>query len=323
MARFQRTRELYKFLKNPKRYSSQDGESVDLDETADPSTWRDTTTPTLGERLASRRRQLSAFAFLGFVLFAMVAVYSQRFFPGLYGNVWLQRALIVVVAVPTIFIAGVRWWRGQLEKIDWFVMIGPESGVRFYLGKFDPHDEPTFQPLKGFVWAGLRGRKLQLRDLGDDLARQWANRGRSPDDPADIRVADARWHSKETFMGTIVGVVTSGLEIDGKGRDSDLYCAPPEMVDEETYQTMTRKLVQTNEEVADLQERNSSLKEQRDSWKRKAKKNRDEVEEDLVGLLNDVGEAVDIGADRRRGRGSRSTDREQNGSGQYPMEGDQ
>lgn len=302
---FPRIREYFNFIKNPSRYRPDDDEEVDLSEETDPSTWRDQTKPTWKERLASRKRQVAAFGFLGVVILGVLAAWTHILMPSLTGNIWLQRAVVTVVAVPSLVLGGMRLQRSKLKHLDWVILIGPKRGVSFYLARYDGSGEASFQAVKGFDFGGLRGRKLQLRDLEDDFAQAFAKRGRKPDDPANIRIEDARYHVQETMMGRVVGVVTSGIKVDGYSESTDLYCAPPDMADEETYKELVRTLSKTKNRVKDLEEQNEALEEERDEWKELATERREDVEDHLTDLVEDVAKAGFI--QHASGRYSRNT----------------
>ena len=315
---FPRIRDYYNFLKNPNRYRPDDDEEVDLNNATDASTWRDQTKPSWKERLGSRKRQTAAFGFLGLVVVGLLAAYTNQFLPSLTGNIWLQRGLVVLVGVPTIFLLGMRSQRSKLQQIDWLLLIGPKQGVGFYLGRYDAEGEGTFQPIKGFDFAGLRGRKLELRDLDDDFAQTFSKMNRDPGDPAQIRLEDARYHVKETMMGRVVGVVTSGLKVDSFSKKTDLYTAPPDMADEETYRELTRTLQKTKNRVNDLEEQTNALREERDEWKQKATQRREEIEEEMTDLISKVSEAGVIQRPHRGQRGQSGRNRVdpiQNGRG--------
>jgi len=292
------------FLRNPRRYRSE-GEEVDLDETADPSTWRDETKPTWSERLASRKRQFIAFSFVGLVTLGLIGAYSRTYLPALYGNELLKEALKWAIAVPVLFFSGAKWQRGKLQRID-RLDLQIEDQVTSYWGTYavDSQGNALFTPVKGFDWFGLRARKLTLGDLADDFARSFAKQGRSASDPAKIRVEDGLYGTAETATGRVISVVTSGLEVDGFGRESDLYTQPPDLADREKYRRLSRSMEKVHERNSELQDRIETLEEDRDKWKDEAKKDRKEIIDELTDTHGELAEA---GFQPRQQHGGRQT----------------
>lgn len=279
------------FLRNPRRYRGE-GEEVNLDETADPSTWRDETKPTWKQRLASRKRQFIAFSFVGLVVLGLIGAYSRVYLPALYGNELLKELLRWMVAVPALFFWGAKWQRGKLQRIARLDLhIGDE--VKSYWGTYDVDSQGNalFTPVKGWDWFGMRARKLTLGDLADDFARSFAKMGRDASDPAKIRVEDGLYGTAETATGRVVSAITSGLDVDGYGRESDLYTMPPELADEEKYRRLSRTLEKVHKRNANLQDEVETLEEDRDKWKEEAKKQRSEIIAEITDTHGDLAEA--------------------------------
>lgn len=291
MARFKRLRNLYQLVSNPKRYHRD--QEIDLDESISVDEWRDEAKPTLGERLASRRRLFGAFALLGFLALGLVAAYSQRFLPSLYGNPYVIEAMKWAVVVPIIFILGMKTVRGKLKNIDWLVLFIPKKGARLYVGQKaeDTAGNRTFEPVKGFDILGLKGAPLTLGDLGDDFARNFAKAGRDPSSQATLRVEDSLHSSVDTFLGSVTCALTGGLELDEYGRESDLYTTPPDVADNETYKKLTTTLEQMRDKNSELKDRIDGIKEDRDEWKDMALKKREEIKQEMVDTHGELAEA--------------------------------
>lgn len=305
---FERTKAFLDFVSHPDRYRS-DGE-VDIDEETDPSEWRDASSPTLTERLASRKAQFATVAFFAFIALGLVAVYSRRYLPELYGNPYIKVGLLVVVVAVGAFLTGVKFIRGKLGRIDWLVMLVPsKQGIGFYVGSFDEDTagNAVFEPLKGFDIVGLRGEPLTLGDLGDDFARSFAKRGRGADAQATIRLEDALYANRETFLGTVSCALTGGLEVDEFGRESDLYTAPPDVVDAERYKKLSNTLEQMKDKNNELETRLDAKKEDVQYWKNQAQANRDEV---ISEFVENHGQLAESGFKPQAGRrgGSDLTD---------------
>lgn len=291
-------------LTNPKRYAG--GSDVNLDETTSPSTWRDETKESKIDWLKSRKRQALSLSFVLFYVILLLAAYSQQFAPGLYQNPWLIEALKFLFVIPLTFILTTNWMRGKLRRIDWVVMIMPaqpaengsgglktKGGIGFYVGSLDEDStgNTIFTPVKGFDFIGLRGRNLTLGDLGDDFARTFAKQGRQAEDDASIRLEDALSVRRDTFLGTVCGVLTGGLELDEFARESDLYTTPPDLVDQERYRDLSHSLEKVHEQNQQLEGQIDVMKEQRGHWKQQAKKGRDEYIEEFVEEHGELAES--------------------------------
>lgn len=289
---FERTKALYDILTNPSRYRNED-EEVSLDETTDPQTWRDESKPTWTERLASRKHQFIAFGFVGLILLGIIAAYSRTYIPELYGNPLVREAVKWGLVVPAAFLSGVKWLRGKLRQVDWLVLILPEGGIGFYIGDLneDSTGNTIFHPLKGFDFMGLRGQKLTLGDLGNDFARNFAKQGRDADEPASIRIEDGLYAKRDTFLGSVAGVLTGGLEVDEFGRESDLYTTPPSTVDEDRYRKLRNTLERVTDQNTELQNKLEAVSEQRDYWKQEAKKEREEIRKEIIDTHGELAEA--------------------------------
>ena len=223
---FERIKTLYDVVTNPDRYRSDN--DVDLDAVADPTTWRDQTKPTLSERFASRWRLFLAFSFLGVIALGLLAAYSQRYLPGLYGNIWVKRGLVAFISVPTLIVIGASIQRSKIQSLGQLDLL-IDGQAKSYYGRFDTDTagNTVFEPLKGFDWWGMRAKRLTLADLDESFTKTWAKEGRDPDDPVRIRIEDAIGGQADTATGPVGVVLTRGLEVDDYGRESDLYTTAP------------------------------------------------------------------------------------------------
>ncbi|AUV84706.1 hypothetical protein C2R22_24570 (plasmid) [Salinigranum rubrum] len=287
---FERIKNAYDVVSNPSRYRNPD--EVDLEETADPTSWRDQTKPTLTERFASRKRVFLSLSFLGFIVLGLLAAYSKTYLPGLYGSVWVKRGLVAMVATPTLFFAGASWMRSKLRSVDRLDLVIDGEPTSFYgAHSTDSNGNDVFQPLKGFDWLGMRGSPLTLSDLDEDFHQAFAKEGRDPDSPAKIRVEDAVSGVAETATGKVVVAQTGGLELDPYGRESDIYTVPPDLADKEQYRRLVRTTDKVHDRNAELRDKVSALEERRDYWKGEAQKEREEIVADITKTHSDLAEA--------------------------------
>lgn len=297
---FERIKTAYDIVSNPDRYQ-QDGE-VDLSETADAETWRDESKPTITQRLASRKRLFLAFSFLGVIVVGLIGAYSSRYIPGLYGNIWVKRGLVALVATPSIFVLGARWKHRQVRQVDELDLMIDGEPQSFY-GTYDTDSagNDVFKPYKGFDWFGTRARPVTLRDLDKEYHRAFAKQGRDPDAEAVIRVEDAIAGVADTATGTKVMVMSAGLELDPYGRDSDLYTTPPELADKEQYRELTRTVEQVHQENADLREKVSTLQDRKAWWRELAEEGREDVIDEFTDRFAELAEAGFITKERSNG----------------------
>lgn len=295
---FERLKNFYDVVTNPKRYRNEDDRNVNLEQSADPSTWRDETSATWKERLASRKRQAFLFGYFGLVGLGLLAVYSSRFAPGLTGNPLVQEVVKWAIAVPILVWFGTRMIRSKLENVDWLVLLIPRSeteagGLGFYVGNRteDSDGNAVFEPLKGFSLMGLSGQQLTLGELADDWQRQWSKQGREADDPVRIRVEDALYADRDTFIGRITGVLTDGLEVDEFGTESDLVTKEPVIVDPERYRDLATSLSDLQRQLNQTETELDNVKEDRDEWRKRARQQEAEVRERIVETHSDLAEA--------------------------------
>ena len=295
----ERLKAFYDVITNPQRYRNSDGEDrVDLDKETDPSTWRDETSATWKEGLASRKRLVFLFGYIGLVGIGVLAIYTNRFAPGLTGNPILQELLKWLVAVPLLVWIGTRLIRSKLRQVDWLVLLIPRSetkggGLGFYVGNQteDSAGNALFEPIKGFSLAGLSGTRLTLGDLADDWQRQWSKQGRDASDPARIRIEDALYADRDTFIGSVTGVLTDGLVYDEFGTESDLVTKEPKIVDPERYRDLATSLSDLQRRKTQLETELDNVKDDRDTWRDRAQQREEEIRKRIVKTHSELAEA--------------------------------
>lgn len=295
----ERLQAFYDIITNPDRYrSTEQEERVNLAETADPSTWRDETSATLRERLASRKRLFLLVSYFAFVGTGLFAVYSSRFIPALTNNAIVQELLKWFIVVPLCVWIGTRLIRGKLRHIDWLVMLMPESeseakGVAFYVGTRteDAQGNSMFEPLKGFSFWGLSGVPLTLSDMADDWQRQWAKQDREASDNARIRLEDALYGDRETFIGRVTVVLTDGLILDETGKESDMYTKEPKIVDPDRYRDLAVALTDLRQRLDDRETELDQAKEEKQKWRQKALEKEERIAQRIVDRHGQLAES--------------------------------
>lgn len=307
---FERIKNAYGLISNPERYSPQD--DVDLSEHADPSDWRDTASPSWGDRIRSRKQIALSLGLALVILVGLIAGWSRTYFPSFYEDPVVREGTKALILVSGTFYVSVKKLRGKLEQLDWLILLIPSEGIRnglqLYVGNKDTDKDGNlvFEPVAGFSLLGLRGHPVTLGDLPDHLARQFAKRNRDPDDQATIRVEDGLHASDDTFLGTIIGVLTGGLEYDEYAADADLYTAYPDLADKETYRRLTDTLEQVTDHNSELQKRVEAHREQADYWEDKAQDRREEI---IREFIRNHGELAESGFGPRRDRHDQRTER--------------
>jgi len=300
---YARIKSLYDLAANPRRYRNED--KTDLDEYVSPKEWRDQTKPSWGERLRSRKQTAIAFGFIGFIALLIVGGWSRTYIPQLYGNQIVREAIKWLVALPTTWILAAAWQRRKIAELDELTLkIGDAAKSYDGILKTDADGNHLFVPIKGFDWWGMRGRRLTLADLSDDFAEDFAKQGRDPDDPVKIRLEDSMYAVVDKALGDVAVCLTSGLRIDGYGRHSDLYTAPPDLADEDAYKSLGKKVEQVVEQNKELSEQVELIKQQRDDLRSKVKDAEERGREDTLKIIERTREA---GRDRSRRSGSQTT----------------
>lgn len=276
---------------DPSRYHG--GEAGgDVDETLSPQEWRDQTKRTRRQRLAARKHQAISLGFIGLIATMYIVVFTGKFFPTLKGNAVLLMTAKYGTVIPITVVLATRWQRNKLQRYDRLALQLPDGG-RSYLGHYseDSQGNGIFRPIKGHSWFGLKAEPLTLGDLGNDFTRTWAKRGRDASEPAAIRVEDGLTVTTKDATGRVVLSLTDGLEIDEYGRESDLYCAPPQTVDEERFKELRATLEDYVGRVDHLEDRLDAVKEQRDEYREEAGKRREEIKQDIVETHGELAEA--------------------------------
>lgn len=256
------------------------------DQTINPETWQSEAKPGLGERLRRRRRMLSIYGVILFAIGGMLVVYGGRYAVDLISSP-VTRAILSYGGLGVVaFVSGAKWQRGKIQGYDWLIL-QLDDGVLPMLGEFRPaktkDGDNVFIPFEGFDWLGFRSRQLTLGELGDEITRAHAKRGREPDSPARIRVDDAITEVSSTAYGTVVGCLTGGLEIDTFGQESDVYTTPPNTVDESRLQSLKERLEQYVETVVpNLKNENAALEQQVANYRSRLQETDDDAVEKFV-----------------------------------------
>jgi len=290
-----------------KRHPS--GEIEDPDELVEPDSWRDQETPTIGQRIRRNWKSVLALGLVGMIVAGILAVYAGRYLVGALSSPLVQSTLKYGTVLGVGFGLGQRWLFRRLEQTDRLVLFTGE-GVKRYYGKLDRTNAGNlvFKPYRG--WSSLikRTKHLTLGDLGGDLSRAASKGGRDEEDPVHIRLDDGITGVQTTDTGSVAASLTSGLEVDKYGKESDLYTAPPELADGERYDQLAQQLeYYVEHEVPRLESDIEDLEEQLEEVRERARRDTDEAIDQFIDRVTDLEESRD---DRRTRREERRRRRE-------------
>ena len=313
MGRFERLRAVVSDRFGRKRYASNETADTDpqLEEYASAQQWADTTKPSVSDRAKGKKRFLVSFGYLGLLGLLSVAYYSSVYMPGFYRNPTVHEVLKWLIVVPVCTIAGMNIMRSRIADTDRLTLFS-EGEVKTFFGKYgrDSAGNRVFYPVKGYDLFGLRGRRLTLADLPDDIAMQHAKNDRDPDEDAVIRVEDATAADQETALGRNMVVLSDGLKFDENGRESDVYAAPADLADPKVVERFKQTVTDLRNRVSDLEDQLGAARRERNEWKAKYRKRRDEILQDHIESVGDTNEAVaEVMVSSRRGQ-NRNSDTE-------------
>jgi hypothetical protein len=270
---------------HPRRYGD-DSDDVELEEQADPETWGDSSTPSVRERVHSRRHQFYMIAVAGLVFFGIVAGWSQTYFPELYNNKAIRLGTIVVGVAAASATATANSVKQKIGSLAFLGLHIPNKGGKVFIGRMDTDSEGNrlFIPIKGLRLGALRGSEMKLDDLPAHVVQNYNKLPRrlEDDSAAKIRVEDALSQTVEAAYGRFVLVLTDGLEYDPFARGSDIYTTPPETVDPETYDELRVTMEETNRENKRLRSELDEVEDERDYYQRRANERREKILNEFV-----------------------------------------
>jgi hypothetical protein len=220
---------------NPNRMQTPD----DID---DPTTRRDSTTPTLWERAKQHYLYFLTLVALAFSAVAVSIAFGLKLVPELVTNKYLLGGGAILALIATVYTLATKQAYGRTLDLDWLVYISGTS-VGFYAGEFEAggRDQTSlFYPYKGFSLFGHTTEPYEVQEIDPDAARHWKS-DTEADDPASINLDEAPGDSVRTDYGTIVGAWTGGIEPQPKGT-ANLRLTEPENVDARQYSMMASQL---------------------------------------------------------------------------------
>ncbi len=246
----------------------------------DPHTIEDSTEETLVDKLLENRWWALSVSMLALVTLVLIGIYFGRYFATALSNPWVQR-----VGVAGILVGGARRWgrsdeRSQLEEEQELTLYDPAEGEAIHFpGRFSSEQGSShyvFIPYKGRRRGG--SEPYRIGELSSSLVKQ---HNRSPDEPAKIRLHPSLVSTQPTERGLKVTQLTAGLEPDPFGQNSNLEATIPSLAATNTVSDLKSELEKQDEELQDLREKNDQLRRQRNNARAEARKNYDEVRQQI------------------------------------------
>lgn len=277
----------------PKQYVDEDDAETPA-EIQDPHTWRDEASPSFRDKLAAKKYQTLSKSFVLLTLTGILIGGLRRFFPEIYHSEMARTAAAVVAIVVGTALLTIKWMLNRLENFDWLVLNLP-SGIEVYLGEFDSTTEgnPQFLPIRGFTLWGSKANNYELGELSDDFARAFSKQDRSADDPLRMGLPpEIGDKARKTWFGTVISVVSDGVEPDGASREIDVRVWPSSRDHSDTIQGLMGLVRQKDTRIEDLQDDLADMRESRNKYRREAKKTRSEVRQEFISDQTDMFEAI-------------------------------
>ncbi|APX98701.1 hypothetical protein [Natronorubrum daqingense] len=292
----------------PKQYVDEENAKTPY-ETQDPHTWRDEAAPSFRDKLAQRKYRILSKSFVLLCLLGVGIAGMRSFFPGIYYSEAVRTLVAVVTIVVVTGLLTINWMLKRLEHFDWLILNLP-GGVEVYLGEYtttNGGEEPIFKPLRGFTLWGTVGNHYELGDLSDDFARSFAKKDRKADDPVRMGLPkEADEQSVSTWYGTVLSVVSDGVEPDATSPEVDVRVWPSARDHDDTIDGLM-DLVRTKERrIDDLQKEVSDLRESRNKYRHEANKTRQEVRDELVDSQKEIFESINPSVSMAAGQASQN-----------------
>jgi len=199
----------------------------------DPHTIEDDTQETIVDKVLANR--LWALSVSLFTLAALIlgGIYFGRYFATALANPWVQR-----FGVAAVLVGGARRWgrsteRAQLEQEHELTLYDPDDGEAIHFtGRYrrvDGATHDTFIPFKGRRRGS--GEPYRVGELSPSMVKQ---HNRNPDEAAEIRLQESLVSTRQTERGLKVTQLTSGLEADPFGKESNLVAKIPSLAATDT-----------------------------------------------------------------------------------------
>lgn len=268
----------------PRTRLADDDDASTPEQEIDMDAWGAASTPGLGERLRRRARTFAVFGLGGVALAIFLFLQARQFAVGLVTNTYIQLAVAFAGVFAVGFLWGTKHQRRIITDTDWLIpMTG--SGASPMPGEYRTATDGTevFLPFKGFDFLGFKSRHLQLRELGESIARVRAKSGRDPEDPARIRLDDCRTEVGDTAFGQFIAADSDGFRHDKYGQHSDAFLSPPSAVSEENYKQLRDQLqTYAEQEVPSLEKQLEAVRQERDNLRGELKQSGDDAVDEFI-----------------------------------------
>lgn len=261
----------------PKRYHS--GDWKELEEVSDPSTTEDETATYFREYASEHPFQIGFLLVVGVLLLVYLGFVFTSYGSRLLSNIYVQVGGLVTAVGALAYLGGRSTQRSDLAGMDWLVLL-TSDGVNHYLGYYaeaETSGEPLFIPAKGFTMFGSRANPYTVADISPELARTFRNLSWDPETPAVIRLDPSLAQTHRTDWGFIVGQISSGLQLDPQGQESNLQTADPDLADEGALQDLTEELEQHQSQIGRLREEKNTLEKALDEARDRLQRSQEEA----------------------------------------------
>ncbi len=268
----------------PRSRLANDDDATTPDQVIDYEEWGPASTPGLGARIKARIRTFAVFGLGAVALFGFVFIQARQFAMGFIGNTLVQVGIVLAGTFGLAFIMGARHQRSVITDSDWLVPMTGNGAVPMP-GEYRTATDGTqvFLPFRGFDFLGFKSEHLQLRELGEGVARGHAKRGRDPEDPARIRLDDARVEQADTAYGNFIAADCDGFGYDSFGKHSDAYLMPPSQVSEENYKQLHDQLqIYNDHEIPMLEKQLEAVRQERDMLRGELKQGGNDAVDEFI-----------------------------------------
>lgn len=278
-----------------KVYSNGD-EARPIDDVSDPHTREDESGRSLRDWAADHKLGIILWSGVLLVGIGILLHWIARYAPGLWRNELLREVLLAGLIFTVGLFLGLRRFLSILRETAWFVEILPK-GIRVWMGDYH-RDREAFTPKRGFGYFGSAKGAYVVEDMGSQFAEFQAKN--DPSDEVTIRLAGEHVRSADTWIGTVVGGLSRGLDPDPQARDGHLVMQRPEEGHEAVLEELIEAIHALEREGRAQLDKISDLREERNYWRERATDREEEIIERHTEYMKDVGEAF---APRRRNRG--------------------
>lgn len=304
---FERTRSLLGRSSNDGTYLDVDSDFQTPQEVENPHTNRDNTKTTKREWIAENKLFVLSLSLLGLAVTIFTLIFFGRYFITFLAHPWTHRGLAALVIGGGFYGLGRSSKGTQMKKMQKLNLYNPDTGEStHFIGRYRALEGAThdvFVPFKGLRSFGHEPEAYRIGELSAELVKK---HNHSPEEEAVIRLHPAATAVEMTDRGMEITQLTSGIEPDPFGRDSNLEASLPDIGSDETVLDLKDELEKLEEENHNLQDRNQMLERQRDNAIEEAQQARREV-------LDEIGDIAEVFQPFATGNGTVGSSERKNG----------